>query len=491
MDGETYRIVFKGEILPEKDIAVVKVSIAQIFKLKTPQVQNLFTGKPVSVKRGLSLEAATKFMKAFERAGAKVYVVSENGGGVVATSGTEKSEPSMMMDSEVMESEDEITLRREKPAPMTCPKCGLEQPMAFECAGCGVVISKLEEVKKKQYESPVAEKAREAGVALFEGKEMEDEERVLLKEVEEKLLVDGADKMIETLELYKDEHKFWRSHIKLAELLIDRNSNGDLMRAQSILDEVNVTTRGGRPEAYDLLVRINQEFDNKEGIKEAAGKAILLHQLNYNNLEHEDERNRTIERVKELHQLADIEPTYVVITKSGRKILETADEGFIKRQRRDKELPPDVLVVENGMGEGVRLEEWRKPFFLDISFDDNPVSSLAKLIAIIPGILGLIFFWGDANQKVAEYLGSVTDNWVEILAYAFLPVLYLTFKFWRFMLGMIIFVVVCIYGLGFVAGAAAGFIPAYIIASIIWPIYAKRKAAKEAKAEQPKQVATA
>ena len=126
MDAETYRIVFKGEILPAKDLDVVKVSMAQIFSMDVKQVQSLFSGKAVSVKSGLDRATAQKFKQGFERAGALAYIIADNGRKLPPIEASAKAK-----------AEDDTTLRRGAPVPMTCPDCNQEQPLAPSCAFCG------------------------------------------------------------------------------------------------------------------------------------------------------------------------------------------------------------------------------------------------------------------------------------------------------------------------------------------------------------------
>lgn len=151
MAAETYRIVFKGEILPSKDIAVVKVSLAHIFSLKTPQVQALFSGKSVSVKRGLDPETAEKFRKAFERAGALVYVVPEIQAAPAPAPAETPAEADLGVDT---------TLRRHGPVPMICPNCGHEQQLAESCLNCGIDISEWERMRAQTHEAAAQRQAQ-------------------------------------------------------------------------------------------------------------------------------------------------------------------------------------------------------------------------------------------------------------------------------------------------------------------------------------------
>ncbi|WP_317930626.1 hypothetical protein [Halioxenophilus sp. WMMB6] len=76
MSEQVYEIVFRGDIVIGQPIDQVKLRVGQMFKLGPAQVDKLFSGKSVVLKRGLSQEQAAKFRAAFQKAGAVVSVVA-------------------------------------------------------------------------------------------------------------------------------------------------------------------------------------------------------------------------------------------------------------------------------------------------------------------------------------------------------------------------------------------------------------------------------
>ncbi len=55
-----YDLYFAGEILPDADLAAVKINLAQLFKADSAKIEALFSGKPVALKRNLDTISAKK-----------------------------------------------------------------------------------------------------------------------------------------------------------------------------------------------------------------------------------------------------------------------------------------------------------------------------------------------------------------------------------------------------------------------------------------------
>ena len=74
MDG-MYQLVFSGELLKGQHRGVVKRRLREVLKLSEAQVEKLFTGNPVVVKRDVDEKAAEKFQELFKKAGGQLQVV--------------------------------------------------------------------------------------------------------------------------------------------------------------------------------------------------------------------------------------------------------------------------------------------------------------------------------------------------------------------------------------------------------------------------------
>ena len=77
MTDTSYQIVFRGDIAIGQPIDQVKARMGQLFKLPPAQVDKLFNGGAVVLKRGLSEEKALQYKQAFAKTGALVSVVSQ------------------------------------------------------------------------------------------------------------------------------------------------------------------------------------------------------------------------------------------------------------------------------------------------------------------------------------------------------------------------------------------------------------------------------
>ena len=78
MESEKFDLVFSGQIMPKQDLAVVKSNMANLFKISNAQVDVLFSGKKVVLKRNVDLTAANRYRVAIKKAGARVELVKSH-----------------------------------------------------------------------------------------------------------------------------------------------------------------------------------------------------------------------------------------------------------------------------------------------------------------------------------------------------------------------------------------------------------------------------
>jgi hypothetical protein len=72
---DTYRLVFRGEVLEGQHKAVFKQRLGAVLQLEGERLDALFTGKAVTVRKAADSATAARFQVAFKRAGARLRVV--------------------------------------------------------------------------------------------------------------------------------------------------------------------------------------------------------------------------------------------------------------------------------------------------------------------------------------------------------------------------------------------------------------------------------
>jgi len=75
MKNERYDLVFRGDILLDHSLEQVKQRLQKLRKADAKQVEGLFSGRPVVLKRGLEAGAGQKYLRVLEQAGARARLV--------------------------------------------------------------------------------------------------------------------------------------------------------------------------------------------------------------------------------------------------------------------------------------------------------------------------------------------------------------------------------------------------------------------------------
>lgn len=74
-DDETqYDVVFRGDVAPGENIAEVKQQLAQLFKANEERIEQLFSGRPMVLKRGVNKATANRYKESLGNAGAIVTI---------------------------------------------------------------------------------------------------------------------------------------------------------------------------------------------------------------------------------------------------------------------------------------------------------------------------------------------------------------------------------------------------------------------------------
>jgi len=87
-----FNIVFSGRTLPNKPVEEVKQALAVLFKTNIDQIERLFSGNDVTIKKNLDYAQAMKYQSALKKAGALVLIQKLDDGTNVENPATKTSE---------------------------------------------------------------------------------------------------------------------------------------------------------------------------------------------------------------------------------------------------------------------------------------------------------------------------------------------------------------------------------------------------------------
>ena len=74
MSEKPYEVIFSGDVLAGQSVIEVKQRLAQLFNADDTRIDQMFSGKPVVVKRNLDMEAAERYQSSLLKAGALVDI---------------------------------------------------------------------------------------------------------------------------------------------------------------------------------------------------------------------------------------------------------------------------------------------------------------------------------------------------------------------------------------------------------------------------------
>ena len=77
MAGSTFDVSFSGQLIDGADLTQVKNNVAKLFKTEVQNIEVMFSGKRVVIKRNLDQQTATKYQAVMKNAGA-MCELSEN-----------------------------------------------------------------------------------------------------------------------------------------------------------------------------------------------------------------------------------------------------------------------------------------------------------------------------------------------------------------------------------------------------------------------------
>ena len=70
----TYKVMFTGDLYPDRDHEEVKANLARLFDVDPRSAESLFSGKKFKIKSNLDLVGARKYVRALANLGALGYI---------------------------------------------------------------------------------------------------------------------------------------------------------------------------------------------------------------------------------------------------------------------------------------------------------------------------------------------------------------------------------------------------------------------------------
>ena len=172
------QLIYRGEILPGHDPQIVRTRMAASLKLAPEQVDAIFSGRRVVLRKALPESEVARYLRHFEALGARVYAEPVS---VVAATPVAPAEVVAVLPQVPANPGLSLAQPLEE---MVCPKCGERQPKRTLCRGCAVDMKRFADAQEE-----ARREEREARLAAMRGEKPIDT-RALAREA---LELDAAD----------------------------------------------------------------------------------------------------------------------------------------------------------------------------------------------------------------------------------------------------------------------------------------------------------
>lgn len=134
-----YTIMFEGEILSGADRDTVKRNLSQLLKADSEQMEKMFSGNPVVIKRNVDAVTTEKYRAAFEKAGA-LCVFKPDG------ESEENSSGNLMIEEDAAATEDSPS---EPPTSAVRPVMEVKTHFTHTAYGGDMIVTNIETVPGK------------------------------------------------------------------------------------------------------------------------------------------------------------------------------------------------------------------------------------------------------------------------------------------------------------------------------------------------------
>lgn len=130
MMAARYKLLFRGKTLAGQDPDKVEHKLAELLKLDPQGLAQLFSGRLITLKRGLRQEEANKYQQVLENLGAEI-LLQPDGEQAPAASEARTDETVAPIVGDAANKAQALPSE-----PLTCPRCGHSQDQVEQCGHC-------------------------------------------------------------------------------------------------------------------------------------------------------------------------------------------------------------------------------------------------------------------------------------------------------------------------------------------------------------------
>lgn len=161
--SSTFRLIFRGEIMPGYQIDAVKQRASTLFKVPPERVDALFSGQEIVIRKGVSDADLHRYMAALQKAGLRIHAEPENDLPPLFASAEEPESAFKPRPVSTSQSTQKNTVQQQQPMfleeeQVTCPKCGHIQPKRTLCLNCSIDMPAYSRGQQRIEEEPIHER---------------------------------------------------------------------------------------------------------------------------------------------------------------------------------------------------------------------------------------------------------------------------------------------------------------------------------------------
>ena len=157
----TYRLIFRGEILPGHQLETVQQRASMLFKTSPEQCARLFSGQPAVIRKGIAEADLSKYLATLQKAGLKIHAEREDDLPTLFQPDAPEPEARPAPPPSVKPPPAPVSPSNPSPATapqfgeqVTCPKCGHVQLKRTLCLKCSADMPAYQRALEQEKAAP-------------------------------------------------------------------------------------------------------------------------------------------------------------------------------------------------------------------------------------------------------------------------------------------------------------------------------------------------